>query len=287
MDIRVLRTARVTLTRVFYVDELPTAATGNVQVAVTRLDGTAVQSGNASVGGDGVTYSFQFNGSDVLDSLLVSWSATVAGDAVVLDQDTIDVCGGFYFGLAEARDADPVLKNTTKYPTAAIVGRRIEVEDEAELICEQSFVPRFHREVLSGGERILKLRWPRLRKIRALSVDGTAYTQPAIDAFGTGDPLGLLRFSRDGAAWPYGVGNIVVEYEHGMDRPPATIVRGAKLRMKSLLLQNQSPLPDRAERIATTETGVVFLATEKRDSTGIPTVDACYSKFPSPRPGFG
>lgn len=287
MEIRVLRTAKVTLSRKFYVDEAPTAATGGVTVTITRLDGTAVQSGSATLGGDGVTYSFTFDGRDVLDVLLVAWSATIAGDAVVLDQDVIDVVGGFYFGLAEARDIDAVLTNTTKFPTSTIVARRIEVEDEAEMICHQAFVPRFAREVHSGGNRMLRLAWPHLRKIRSLTVNGTAYDQAAIDSIGGPEPLGLVRYSTSGAPWPTGVGNIVIEYEHGLDRPPPTIIRGAKLRMKSLLLQNQSPLPDRAERIATTETGVVMLATENRESTGIPSVDACYLKFPGPRPGFG
>jgi hypothetical protein len=285
--IRTLRTAKVTLARAFYLDELATAATGSVTVTITRLDGTAIQAGTATLGGDGTTYSFTFDGRDVLDTLLVSWAATVGGDAVVLDQDVIEVVGGFYFGLAEARDIDPVLKNATKFPTASIVDRRIEVEDEAEIICGQSFVPRFSREVLSGGDRVLRLGRPMLRKVRSVTVAGTAWTADQLAGLGV-DPLGLLRHSIFSATiWPRGIGNVVVEYEHGHDRPPPTIVRGAKLRMKSLLLQNQSPLPDRAERIATTETGVVMLATESRESTGIPSVDACYLKYPSPRPGFG
>ncbi len=287
MEIRVLRTAKVTLSRVFYVDELPTAATGGVTVTVARLDGTTVQTGPATLGGDGATYTFTFDGRDVLDVLTVSWAATVAGDAVILDQDVIEVVGGFYFGLAEARDIDPVLSNTTNFPTSSLIARRIETEAEAEEICGQAFVPRFAREVHAGGERTIRLKWPLLRKIRAITVDGTAYSQSAIDAIGGPDDLGLVRYSTSGAPWPTGVGNIVIEYEHGMDRPPVTVVRGAKLRMKSLLLQNKSPVPDRTERIASTEMGVVFLATEKRDSTGIASVDACYFKYLSPRPGFG
>jgi hypothetical protein len=267
-------------------------------VTITRLDGTAVESGTAIVAGDGVTYSYTFGGSDTLDQLQVSWAATVGGDSVVLSQDQLQVVGGFFFGLAEVRAIDPVLSNTVKFPTDSLIQRRIEVEDECEEICRQAFVPRFCREVLSGHPRIrhLRLRWPNLRKVRSLTVDGVAWDQTQLDAIGP-DPLGIIRPNRSWGwfygtpsyadVWPWGVGNIVVEYEHGMDFPPATIVRGAKLRMKSLLLQNLSPLPDRAERLATTETGVVMLATESKDSTGIPTVDACYAKYFSPRPDFG
>lgn len=297
-ELRVLRTSKATLSRSFYLDEVATGATGPVTVAITRLDGTAVESGTATVGGDGVTYSYTFGGRDVVDRLAVSWSATVGGDAVILDQDVIDVVGGFYFGLSEVRQIDPVLTNATKFPTSTLIQRRIEVEDECEEICRQSFVPRFCRETLSGSPhtRHLRLKWPNLRKVRSLSVNGVAWTQDQLDAVGP-NPLGTIRRSQSWGwfygtpeyepAWPWGQGNIVVEYEHGLDSPPATIVRGAKLRMKSLLLQNQSPLPDRAERLATTEVGVVTLATESLWSTGIPSVDACYAKYPSPRPDFG
>jgi hypothetical protein len=287
------------LSRQFYLDEVATGASGSVVVTITRLDGTVVQTGNAVLGGDGITYSFTFNGLDILDDLMVSWAATVGGDAVVLDQDRIQVVGGFYFGLAEARQIDPVLTSTSNFPTSTLIARRIEVEDECEEICRQAFVPRFYRETLDGNPRVrhLRLRWPNLRKVRALSVNGVAWTQTQMDAVGA-DRLGIIRptttwgwYGNGGPeyadSWPYGVGNIVVEYEHGLDFPPATIVRGAKLRMKSMLLQNRSPLPDRAERLATTEAGVVMLAIETALSTGIPTVDACYAKYPSPRPDFG
>jgi hypothetical protein len=291
-ELRVLRTAKATLSRTFYLDEVATGASGAVGVAITRLDGSPVQSGNAAADGD--SYSFTFQGSDVVDELIVTWVATVGGDAITLDQDRIQVVGGFYFGLAEARNIDPVLTNTVKYPTADIVARRIEVEDECELICGQAFVPRFCREVLSGRGHVnaLRLRWPNLRRVRSLTVNGTAWTQDEVDAVGA-DPLGLIRatggwtWAGYSGEWPSGIGNIIVEYEHGLDTPPATIVRGAKLRMKSLLLTNKSPLPDRAERLSTTDVGTVTLAIESKDSTGIPTVDACYRKFPSPRPEFG
>ncbi len=286
---RVLRTAKATLTRTLYLDEVATEASGSVGVVVTREDGTVVQSVTISSADANHGYSFTFQGSDVLDRLSVSWSATVGGDDVVLDQETIEVVGGFYLGLSEIRSVDPKFQGTSgvaQYPTETLRERRIEVEDEFERICGQAFVPRFEREVLSGPRDDwgpLKLRWPLLRKVRAISVGGTPLAQQVVDGFGA-DPLGLLR--RDGG-WPYGVGNVVVEYEHGMDRPPTDIARVAKLRLKSLLLTTKSPLPDRAERIATTEIGLVQLAVAGRDRTGIPEVDAALDRFPSPRPGFG
>lgn len=283
---RVLRTAKATLTRTFYLDEEATDASGSVGVSVTREDGTVVQATTATGPDAGHGYAFTFQGSDTLDRLILSWTATVGGDAIVLDQDVIEVVGGFFAGLGEIRGFDQVFTNTTRYPTQDLIDRRVEVEDEFERICGQAFVPRFERETLSGPfdyGRPLKLRWPRLRKVRAVTVNGTVWAGSAVDAFGP-DPLGLLRY--DGG-WPYGVGNIVVEYEHGLDRPPTDIRRVFPLRMKSLLLSSKSPLPDRAERIATTEIGLVTLAVAGEDRTGIPEVDAALARHPSPRPRFG
>jgi hypothetical protein len=288
MLFRVRRTAKATLTRTFYLDEVATGASGAVSVAVSRLDGTIVQGPVNAVGPDvDQGYAFTFAGSDTLDHLVVVWSATIGGDAIVLDEDLIEVVGGFYFGLTEARLIDPKFQGPTgieRYPTQELIDRRIEVENEFEKICGQAFVPRFSRDVLSGNDRTrLVLKWPRLRRVLAVSVGGTVWGQSAVDAFGS-DDLGILR---NDAGWPYGQGNIIVEYEHGMDRAPSGIVRVSKLRMKSHLLTTQSPVPDRAERIVSTEIGTAMLAIATKEKTGIPEVDAELERHPSPRPDFG
>lgn len=277
---RVLRTAKATLTRVFYLDEIATDATGFVSVTVARLDGTVVQGPLNTTGPTADHgYSFTFVGSDTLDELTLTWSATVGGDAIVLDQDVIQVVGGFVLTLGECRAADPVFTNTARYPTQDLLDRRNEVEDEFARLGRQSFVPRFARDVLSGnGSSVLKLKWPWLRRV--LSIDGVTADAASFGA----DELGLLRHP---SGWTYGTGNITVEYEHGMDRAPLDIKRAAKLRLKSFLLTTKSPLPDRAERIVTTEVGLVTLGTATVDSTGISEVDAALAKWPSPRPGFG
>jgi hypothetical protein len=282
---RVLRTAKATLTRTFYLDEVATDASGTVGVAVTREDGTVVQSATILAPDANHGYSFTFQGSDDLDRLNLTWVATVGGDAIVLDQDVIEVVGGFFLGLGDIRNnIDPVFKDQNRYPTTDLIERRIEVENEFERICEQAFVPRFEREILSGPRSgPVRLKWPRLRRVRAISVGGVAYLPGALTAYGA-DPLGLLRHP---SGWPAGTGNVIVEYEHGLDRPPTDIVRAFKLRMKSFLLTSKSPLPDRAERIATTEIGLVQLAIAGRDQTGIPEVDAALSRWLTPRPSFG
>lgn len=303
MLIRTLRTTKLTLARTFFLDEQPTGATGAVTVAITRLDGTAVQSGAASGPDASQQYTYLFNGSDTLDVLLVTWTATVAGDALVIDSDQIEVCGGYLFSLAEGRAVDTALSSTSKYPTSLLTQKRVETEDECERICGQAFVPRFSREIYDGrGESFLRVRWPWIRTIRSISIRNTpggAYTPlttPELANVVGGDD-GVLRLDA-GVSWPstgyfwgsvfaMGRRNIIVEYEHGLDYPPPDLVRGAKFRFKSLVLQSTSALPDRAERIATVATGVLILANPSEDKTGIPEVDACYGRHSRPVPSFG
>jgi hypothetical protein len=278
--VRFLRTAKATLSKTFSLDEVGTDPAGSVSVSIARLDGSIVQSGSATSTGTPGQVSFTFTGRDVLDELTLSWSATIGGDDIVLDQDRIQVVGGFYFGLSEARASDPVLQNTTKFPTAMLVEDRIEVEDECERITGQAWVPRFCRETVYGtGRQVLQLSHPLVRAVRSVTGDGLPVSAP------TFNPLGLLRRPAgwtDGAAY-------VVEYEHGHDNPNTSIVRAAKQRLKSLLLEGKSALPDRAERVITVDQtgGSVVYGQPTAEKTGIPGVDAVYLRYPPPQPGFG
>lgn len=300
---RILRTQAVTLSHVFDPAEIPTDADGTVGVSLARLDGTVVTAGNAT-GPDGEhRYTYPYAGSATLDHLTVTWTATVAGDALTLDQDQLEIVGGFWFGIAEARKADPALASLGKFPTTDLEGYRIEVEDEGERICGQAFVPRFAREILDGtGRPSLRLRWPWIRTVRKVAISNI-YGDPMIDL--TADQLrrvapgddGVLRLDDGflwaatgwtwGTVWPPGRRNVLVEYEHGRDVPPADIRRAGRIRIKSLALQPLSALPDRAERIAVTEAGTVLLAVATRDTVGLPEVDGAYARYPDPRPGFG
>ncbi len=287
--LRVLRTAKATLVRTFYLDEVATPASGSVVVSVSRLDGTVVDAATAVDNGDG-SYAYTFPGRDVVDLLTVTWTLTVGGDAVVLS-DEIEVVGGFYFSLGEGRAVDAALASTTKFPTTDLIARRIETEDECERICGQAFVPRFARETLSGsGQGALMLRWPWIRAVRSVVVGSTAYSPQQLAGVGFSDAGMLYLESGWPVAVPRGTRNITVEYEHGRDRPPSDIVRGAKTRFKSLLLSSKtSTVSDRAERVVSADAngGTVVYGSAVGDKTGLPEADAAYSRYPSPRPGFG
>ena len=283
MFLRVLRTAKATLSRTFYLDEAEAVATGDVLVSVTRLDGTAVENGVAVADGQG-GYTYDFGGSILLDELELTWAATIGGDAIVLT-DRIEVVGGFYFALAEGRDVDRALRDTTKFPTSKLIERRIETEDECERITGQAWVPRFCRETVPAyGTGPLQLTHPFIRAVRSVSVAGVAYAPAVVTSLGYNE-LGLLHRS---AGWPSGT-NVTVEYEHGHDRPNSEIVRAAKLRFKSLLLEGGSALPDSAERRITVDAqgGSTIYSSPTAEKTGIPAVDAIYGRYSDNRPGFG
>jgi hypothetical protein len=274
--IRVLRTAAVAMSHTFYVDETPTSASVGVVVTVKRLDGTTVSTGAGTLGTPGV-YTYTVPGQATLDILTVDWVATSIGGAVVTATDYVEVVGGYLFGLAEARAADSTLTSTTTYPTAMLADKRLEVEEECEKICRQAFVPRFYRETVSGtGTDRQGLKWMMLRRLRAVTVSGVAWSAPDIAAVPPAEN-GIAR-RPGGAVWPEGVGNIVVEYEHGWDRPPERISAAAMLHLRYLCNQPRTGMPDRVTAY-TTEAGSFHAAMQDECHTGYPDIDAVYSRY--------
>lgn len=290
--IRVLKTAAATLTRTFYVDETATDLADPPTVTVKRLDGTPVVTGTAvDAPGSGV-YTYTLPGGPAaptsatwqLDELVVSWTGTLAG-AVVTLTDIVEVVGGYFFGLAEARASDNTLNDPVKYPTALLADKRIEVEQECERICGRAFVPRFARATVDGaGTGTLLVPHRDVRAVRAVSIDGTAVTGSALTAV---KPTAAGTLERtDGARWPAGTRNVVVEVEHGLDAPPADLQNAAMRRLRSLLNATRSGIPDRASSFTVTDGGTYRLAMPGRHKTGIPDVDAVYEAYSARLPGF-
>jgi hypothetical protein len=276
--VRLLKTAQVTLTHEFRVDETLTDAAGAVTAVVKRLDGTTVAGSPFTAAHPGLgTYTFALPGQANLDSLTVDWTGSIGGAAVTV-RDYVEVCGGFLFGLAEARAAHSGLSSTATYPSSMLAAKRIEVEQECEAICRQAFVPRFARETLSGlGTARLGTPRSMLRTVRAVTVDGVAWAAPDVAAVGVSDHGVLTRPA--GALWPAGFGNIVVELEHGWDFPPEEIRQAGMLRLRSRLAQTRSGVPDRALSFSAADGGTYRLSTPSRQRTGIPDVDGPYERY--------
>ncbi|MFJ8818206.1 hypothetical protein [Amycolatopsis thermoflava] len=279
---RVARTATAVLRHTFVVDETPTASTTTVTVSVTDANGTVVASGDA-IAEDAGTYVFTLPSQAQLQVLTVGWSATIAGAAVV-ETDYVEIVGGFYFTLVEGRASDSSLADQAKYPTAALKAARLEVEIECEQICERAFVPRYGRAVLDGtGNEQIMLPDADVRTIRAVRVAPqvgqtfVALTALQLAALAvTAD--GMLERT-DGVAWTEGRSNVIVEYEHGWDTPPQDLKEQALVRFRSLAAKHRTGIPDRAQSFTAVDGGTYRLSLPGRFATGIPDVDAVYSRY--------
>ncbi|GII88275.1 hypothetical protein Ssi03_62650 [Sphaerisporangium siamense] len=292
---RVLRTASATLQRTFYLGETPADSSTPVTVTVTDATGAVVTTGTAtSSGPDTGTYQYTLPGQAQLARLTAAWAATIGGTAVSAEEP-VEVVGGFFFTLAEARASDESLADTTRYPTAAMAAARQDTEAECEAICGRAFVPRYRLITLDGsgtsdlllpdgGDELVAgsmLRGVRtVRSARIAPRVGFAFTPLTTGQLAalavTRD--GMLRRT-DGGIWTEGVRNVVLEYEYGSDAPPAEIRRAALQRFRWLLTAPRSGIPDRATSFQAAEGGVYELDTAGASRTGIPDVDAAYLRY--------
>jgi hypothetical protein len=297
---RVARTAPATLTHTFVVGETATDPTGSTAtVAATDAAGNTVAVGDATRTGAGA-FSSALAGQASLSQLSIAWTGTFSGSAVT-EVDYVEIAGGFFFDLVRARGSDSILADTDKYPTSKLLVRRQEVEDECEMICDRAFVPRYRRAVLdgSGTSDVLMTddTWAKqsrsaadIRLIRAASVApqvGQAFV-PLTDgqlAALTVTADNMLR-RVDGAIWTEGVANVLVEYEYGWDSPPSDLVDAALLRLRSRLTSGASGVPDRATSYTAVDGGTYRLDMPGAFKTGLPMVDAVYSRY-SRRSGSG
>ena len=271
--LRIQQTVQVTLTHTFVVGETPTAPTGTLEATVKRAaDGTAISGSPFTYSVAGTECSFALPAQANLDILTVDWAGTVAGAALVA-RDTVEIVGGFYFGLGEARTEFAL---AAAYTTEKLAAKRLEVEDECERICRRAFVPRFAYQTLTGsGTERLAVKHSELRTLRAVTVDGVAWATGDVSAVILSEH-GVLRRPA-GALWPQDA-SIVVEYEHGLDFPPEEVKQASMLRLRSKLGLAKSNVPRNALSYTVQDGGTYRLTTPGRDSTGDPDVDAAYQR---------
>ncbi|SCL15064.1 hypothetical protein [Micromonospora inyonensis] len=289
--IRVARTAAAPLTHLFGAGEEPLVPDGEVSVSGAGPTGV-VFAGTATP--DNGAYTYQMPGQSLLQSIDVTWTATVGGTTVV-EHDQVEIVGGFLFTLRQARDSDATLRDTVKYPTTDLVRVRTEVEQECEWICDQAWVPRYRRVVLDGtGTPDLVLpsggdQWRAgvhmrgVRAVRAASIaarvgqDPVPLTPTQLQALAV-RPDGSLR-RVDGAVWTAGDGNVVLDYEYGADAPPADLVRAALTRLRDRLNFDKKQVPDRAVSFTIQDLGTYRLSLPDAYRTGLPEVDAAYARY--------
>lgn len=297
---RVAKSAPATLTHTFVVGETPTDAAGSVTVTITDLNGTVVIAAATATHGTTGQYTYALAGQALLTRYTVAWTGTFTGSAVT-ETDYLEIVGGFFFNLADARDSDSSLKDGARFTTAMLASSRQEVEDEVEMICDRAFVPRYRRAILdgSGSPDILltDFRWAAegrsaadVRLIRSATVApqvGQAFVALTSTQLAALIPTadGMLR-RVDGAIWTEGVQNVIVEYEYGLHAPASELVRAALVRLRDRLSIPLTGINERASSFTAIDGGTYRLDMPGAFKTGLPAVDAVYSRY-SRRSGSG
>lgn len=295
---RIAKSAAGTLAAIFLLDETPTDSTTTVTYAVADATGASVTSGNATHAATGL-YTFVLPAQSALAALTVTWSATIGGSATT--QTTYaEIVGGFFFTLAEGRASDDTLADTAKYPIADLVAARLVVEARCEMICDRAFVPRYDRVVLDGtgtDQLLLSLSAPDrsisdVRTIRSVKManapDSTfvAFTAGQLAALDTSADGVLIRTSGD--IFTEGRANVIVEFEYGLDRPPADLVDPAALtHFRTQLNSNKSGISDRTTSFTMNDGGTFRLDMPGAFKTGLPYVDAAYASYSRRSTGSG
>ncbi len=272
-------------------DGTNTAAAGAVTVGVTKGDGsTLVASATATTGSNPYLYALSAANNTELQWLSATW--TDAGDSSA-HTTLIEVVGGYYASIADIRNSDSSLTDAVKYPDARILQVRWDTEVEFETACGVSFVPRYRRVRLDGnGRSLLALPDVMVRTVRSVRVysDETTYeafTVAELAAVDVSNGAGMIHRT-DGGVFAYGHKNIVVEYEHGFDRPPADVRQAFLTRVRSRLNFDKTGIPDRATTYVPAEGGTFSLSTPGRGGsiTGIPDVDVVLARYGHNLPGF-
>lgn len=268
------------------VDPSPNTA----QVRVLRSDGTVLVDWTTADDATG-TGAFSFlltpTHTALLDVLTLEWKATLDTVEQTLTS-TVEVRGGFYFTISEARAAGI---SDAKYSAADVVQVRTRAEQAFEDAAgggrrlSYAWVRSFHRMLVNGsGERTLALPRMPVRSVREASL--LAYP----DAVATGVDLTRLRVTGSGiwrdTRWPAGAENVVVGYEYGEDQPPLRVKNAVLLLAKQWLIEG--PIDQRATSMTATEAGgtIQLLTPGVRGVVfGIPEVDATLEAYGQPRDG--
>lgn len=249
---------------------------GVTTVTITRSDGTAVVTAAATTGTGAAARTYPLAAQVRPDHLTVVWTGSVGGRRVTSE---VEVVGAFYAELAEIRALD-ALSNTANYPTAKLARARHQAEDVFEDVTGVAWVPRHARELLDGTNEVrLRLAHQQPRSLIAVSVAGVV--QADLTAFRLYPYAAIERVA--GATWPSEVSgggqNIVVEYLHGFDAPPADLREAFLVYVRDRLLMGNSRIPDRAS-LMSTDFGTFNLVTAGGQRyTGLPDVDAVLQRY--------
>lgn len=277
MSTRVRIDTPATLSVTFYDSEGESIVDpGTVTVTITRSDGSALVTGAATTGTGAAARTYALAAQTRLDHLTVVWTGSVGGRRLTTN---VEVVGAFYAELGEIRALD-ALTSTTSYPTAKLARARSQAEDVFEAVTGVAWVPRHARDVLDGTDEVrLVLSHQQPRSLIAVSIDGTVQANLALFRI---YPYAVIERTA-GLTWPReasgGGQNVIVEYLHGFNEPPADLKEAFLVYVRDRLLMGNSRIPDRAS-LMTTDFGTFNLVTAGGTRyTGLPDVDAVLQRY--------
>lgn len=258
-------------------DGEPAAPSGTVTVGVVSSDGTVVKAAltaTSGTGSDPRTVTLTAAQTATLDVLTATW--TDGGDSST-HTTTIEIVGGYYFTLAEARYSDDLLADGSKVTNATLKALRWEVENEIEAITGVAFVPRYRYEHVIGTSCNGTLLAPYLRSIRSITSDYGSTTS----AWSANDLTALTIDTVVGRVSGYRsfAGDLLVGYEHGMDRPPPDVKRAALDLLRDKATRPFDAINPRASSYTGDEQGTIDLAPVGPWKTGLPRVDAVLDRY--------
>jgi hypothetical protein len=258
---RVLQGTPNLISQPFYQGSDP-ADPGTVTVTVRSDDGTTLATGPASgTGTDPRTFTLTGAHTASLDRLQVTWASSALGTPPPM---IVEVVGGFLFSTREI----------TGHPDSVIQDARTRVEQTLEQAVGFAFVPRYDRATITG-ETLLRLR-PYARRVRwaTTTLAGVTTTVADLTAVGVSQAGFVSGFPYYGSMY----GSVTFGYEHGMDSPPDP-VRAAALDYARFLLNQDTSIDSRAERLVTDDGTLIFAAT---GATPVPAVNQIIDSYRIP-----
>lgn len=291
MNQRTLRAAPATIVcAIRDADGELTAPAGTVTVTITRDDGTIVATDRATTQAEDAEgeivglYTAGLTAAETadLDVLTCVWADDI--DPRVTTQ--VEIVGGYYFSVADARAFDRSLASDGTYTDAGIRAARREVEDECERITRCAWVPRYGTGTAAVpclGSKTAVLPVFAVRRLRSVtSVYGSIETELDVDGISVTEWGELRRASG------FPGDRLEVAFEWGTDGPPSDLRHAALTRLRSRLNMENTAVPDRATSFSLQAGGVWTLAQPGRAGfdTGLPEVDAVYQRYSKKLPGI-
>lgn len=257
-----------------------TTADGTVSVSVTNPDGDVVASGNASEETTGV-YAFTVPAQTELDDLTAEFSGAVGGNSFT-QTEQVTIVERRLAPLYQLRE-DTELESLS---TTAILRLADQVEDWFDDALKFPAVRR--------GARV-KWEAPVSRRLRIPGVvrPGTLYSltqagdamdladvevrEGALYLTGGGSNLSFLTGLPAGSGGHFAAAIYEAHLSHGLESPPADLVRAAATFAR--YVSRSSNYPERARQVATEGAVITFSMPTPDRPTGLPEVDGVLNRL--------